>query len=67
MANVPECTRVDSDFVLHVSGEDAERFLNALNNPSPANDKLKSLMCDYTACRQDSTGCFEWWSRLVKS
>lgn len=67
MANVPESTRVGSEFVLHISGEDAKRFLYALDNPFPANEQLKSLMRNYAACRQDYLGCFDWGARLVKS
>ena len=54
---------IEQERLVRLSGAEGKRFLDALENPPPANAALKSLMDDYAGRRNDSTGSLDWSPR----
>ena len=53
---------IEQDRVIHLSAQDSQRFLAALDNPPPLNSKLKAALSNHDALRtdHDSNSTFIW-------
>jgi uncharacterized protein (DUF1778 family) len=54
---------IEQERVIRLTARDAEAFLDALDSPPPANDKLTSARQDHAARRDDQTGTLDWAPR----
>jgi len=54
---------IEQERVIRLTARDAQKFLDALDNPPPPNDKLLAALQDYEARRNDQTGTFDWTPR----
>jgi uncharacterized protein (DUF1778 family) len=54
---------IEQERVIRLSVRDSEAFLAALDRPPPPNDRLKSILQDYMARRDDQTGTLDWTPR----
>jgi uncharacterized protein (DUF1778 family) len=55
---------IEQERVIRLSKQDAETFLQALDNPPPPNDKLEAALRNYDEARRDDpTGGIDWSPR----
>ena len=54
---------IEQERLIRLCAQDAKAFLSALQNPLPPNQKLKAVLEDYTARRNDQTGTIDWQPR----
>lgn len=54
---------IEQERMIRLSTQDAEAFLEALDNPPPPNAKLTRALKNYATNRNDKTGTIDWAPR----
>jgi len=55
---------IEQERIIHLSAQDAEAFIRALDNPPPPNAKLKAALKHHKDAQVDDAGtCFNWQPR----